>query len=112
MPAAGNETLYLNATSKTASTIGGLAVGVPGELRGWEKLHTRHGKLPWFASLVQTDRKTQADHVRRSRTKLFEGAIKLAREGFTVNVDLASAIQQGASDLRADSSQADRKSVV
>ncbi|KAL8287474.1 hypothetical protein RQP46_003332 [Phenoliferia psychrophenolica] len=82
MPAAGNETMYLNATSKTASTIGGLANGVPGELRGWEKLHSRHGKLPW--------------------TSLFAGAIKLAREGFTVNVDLAAAIQQGSSFIQAD----------
>ncbi|KAM0745866.1 gamma-glutamyltranspeptidase [Meredithblackwellia eburnea MCA 4105] len=82
MPAAGNETMYLNATSKTASTIGGLAVGVPGELRGWEALHQRHGKLNW--------------------TSLFAGAIKLGREGFTVNVDLAAAIQQGASFIKSD----------
>ena len=46
------------------------AVGVPGELRGWELLHQKHGKLPW--------------------EKLFEGAINLARYGFTVNHDLAS----------------------
>jgi gamma-glutamyltranspeptidase/glutathione hydrolase len=47
MPAAGNETMYINSTIPTPSTIGGLAVGVPGELRGWETLHKRHGKLPW-----------------------------------------------------------------
>ncbi|KAK4699938.1 hypothetical protein P7C70_g6314, partial [Phenoliferia sp. Uapishka_3] len=82
MPAAGNETMYLNATSKTASTIGGLAVGVPGELRGWEQLYLRHGSMNW--------------------TDLFTGAIKLAREGFTVNVDLAAGIQQGASFIKAD----------
>ncbi|EIN11385.1 gamma-glutamyltranspeptidase [Punctularia strigosozonata HHB-11173 SS5] len=72
MPAAGNETMYINTTVAHASTIGGLAVGVPGELRGWEKLHERHGKLPW---------KT-----------LFQPAIKLAQDGFKVTTDLAVAL--------------------
>lgn len=53
----------------------GVAVGVPGELRGWELLHQKHGKLPW--------------------AKLFEGAIKLARYGFTVNQDLGAALNNG-----------------
>ena len=56
--------------SQTKSTIGGLAVGVPAELRAWEALHSRHGSLPW------------AD--------LFAPAINIARTGFPVNVDLAS----------------------
>ena len=57
----------------------GTAVGVPGELRGWELLHQKHGKLPW--------------------AKLFEGAINLARHGFTVNQDLAAALNNGVGSL-------------
>lgn len=53
----------------------GLAVAIPGELRGWEHLHQQYGKLPW--------------------AKLFEGAIKLARHGFTVNEDLAAVLNNG-----------------
>jgi len=52
-----------------------VAVAVPGELRGWEYLHKKHGKLPW--------------------AKLFEGAIRLARYGFAVNQDLAVALNSG-----------------
>lgn len=73
MPAAGNETMYSQyGPDQTQSTIGGLAVGVPGELRAWESLHKNYGKLPW--------------------KRLFQPAIKLARNGFPVNVDLAAAI--------------------
>ena len=57
------------------SLIYAVAVAVPGELRGWEHLHRKHSKLPW--------------------AKLFEGAIKLARYGFTVNEDLATALNDG-----------------
>jgi len=53
----------------------GLAVAVPGEMRGWEYLHGKYGKLPW--------------------PKLFEGAIKLARDGFAVNEDLAAELNNG-----------------
>ncbi|KAJ7457876.1 gamma-glutamyltranspeptidase [Mycena latifolia] len=83
MPAAGNETMYVtNSSTQTLSTIGGLAVGVPGELRGWEMLHKRHGRLPW--------------------KHLFQPAIRVARSGFPVNVDLAAAINLGASFILKD----------
>ncbi|KAF8824863.1 gamma-glutamyltranspeptidase [Lentinula edodes] len=73
MPAAGNEYMYVNNSDPDASFLGGLSVGVPGDLRGWETLHQRHGSLPW--------------------EDLFVPAINLAQNGFEVNIDLASALQ-------------------
>jgi len=59
-----------------ASVHGGLAVAVPGELRGLELAHARHGSLPW---------KT-----------LVEPAAKMAREGVVVSAYLQHEIQSTA----------------
>ncbi|EHA56299.1 gamma-glutamyltransferase [Pyricularia oryzae 70-15] len=65
-PAASSENMYKN--KGTGSTRGGLASGIPGELRGLEYLHKHYGKLPW--------------------RDLLAPSIKLARDGFVVNADL------------------------
>jgi hypothetical protein len=52
----------------------GLAVAIPGELRGLELLHYRHGSISW--------------------EKLVRPAMELARDGFIVNTHLAKVIQQ------------------
>ncbi|KAF9501747.1 gamma-glutamyltranspeptidase [Pleurotus eryngii] len=49
-PALANATMYRN--NPNASRFGGLAVGVPGELRGLEEAYRRWGTLPW-SRLVQ-----------------------------------------------------------
>ncbi|KAK8133322.1 Glutathione hydrolase proenzyme [Apiospora kogelbergensis] len=65
-PAAAFEDMYKNNTN--ASLYGGLASGVPGELRGLEYLHNNYGALPW--------------------AQVMAPAIKVARNGFRVTEDL------------------------
>ena len=67
-PAAAFTDMYNN--NSDLSLYGGLASGVPGELRGLEYLHKHYGKLSWA-------------HVMRP-------AINVARNGFTVTQDLVS----------------------
>ncbi|KAF3483780.1 Gamma-glutamyltransferase [Arthroderma uncinatum] len=66
-PAAAFQDMFKN--SSDSSTRGGLASGVPGEVRGLEYLHKNYGKLPWSV--------------------VMQPAIRTARDGFRVTKDLA-----------------------
>ncbi|KAL8899234.1 MAG: hypothetical protein Q9207_006297 [Kuettlingeria erythrocarpa] len=55
-----------------ASLRGGLASGVPGQLRGLECIHTRYGRLSW--------------------SQVVRPAVELARNGFEVSEDLVHAM--------------------
>lgn len=67
-PEAAFETMYSPPLSNSnLSLYGGLASGVPGELRGLEYLHKNYASLPW--------------------KQLLQPAIKVARYGFTVTAD-------------------------
>ncbi|KAI8810447.1 gamma-glutamyltranspeptidase [Cladochytrium replicatum] len=69
-PAAASRDMYEG--NPTGSMIGGLSVGVPGEIRGFEYAHKKYGKLPW--------------------KRLFEPSIELCLNGWTVNRVLAMRI--------------------
>lgn len=87
-PAAISEGLYEeDGTYQPArSRRGGLASGVPGEIRGFAEAHARFGKLPWAA--------------------LFAPAIELAREGFVVSPHLAKRIAAVREGIAADAALA------
>ncbi|XP_075539774.1 scoloptoxin SSD14-like [Dermacentor variabilis] len=70
-----NVTQDLFVGKKTASIVGGLAVAVPGELRGYKELHNAYGKLNW--------------------SELFYDAILLAKCGFPIGKHLADALKAG-----------------
>jgi gamma-glutamyltranspeptidase/glutathione hydrolase len=85
-PAATRAALYMeNGTPQSArSRVGGLAVGVPGEVAGWVALHERFGRLPLAVVL--------------------EPAIRLARDGFRLadSPHLARQLDRLQTLLRAD----------
>ncbi|KAK4101064.1 gamma-glutamyltranspeptidase [Parathielavia hyrcaniae] len=65
-PAAAHRDMYGH--NQNASIYGGLAVAVPGELRGLEYLHKKYGRLPWSMVVMP--------------------AARVARNGFRVTEDL------------------------
>jgi gamma-glutamyltranspeptidase len=77
-PAAASEDMFLKAPLEDASIIGGLSIGVPGELRGLELAHARHGKLPW-ASLVEPVIRLAQDGVAVTNMLSFEIAFAAAQ---------------------------------
>ncbi|XP_078682131.1 glutathione hydrolase 1 proenzyme-like [Branchiostoma floridae x Branchiostoma belcheri] len=67
-PAGASKDMFKSASS----TTGGLAVAVPGEIRGYWEAHQRYGKLPW--------------------SELFQPAINLAEKGLCIRKALGIAI--------------------
>ena len=76
-PGLASKTMFVD--DPLAAQIGGLSVGVPGELRGLEAAHSLWGQLPW--------------------SELVEPSVELAA-GWKVDVELAKRLQIPVGDCR------------
>lgn len=76
-PASASPTMFLDTQGKPRAfmdaVVGGLSVGVPGNIAMLAKAHREHGRLPW--------------------ARLFQPAIRLAADGFRVPPRMANAVQ-------------------
>jgi gamma-glutamyltranspeptidase len=75
-PSKASTNMYEN-QPEYATVFGGMAIGVPGELRGLELAHARHGRLPW--------------------SQVVDPVMRLAMRGIEVNPNLAHEIKLMAS---------------
>ncbi|CAM0141350.1 hypothetical protein VKS41_003946 [Umbelopsis sp. WA50703] len=79
-PAAAHRDMYIKDPSK--AQVGGLAVGVPGEIRGFQLAHEKYGKLSW--------------------AELFAPAIDISRNGFNTTRLLAQRLESAATWILQD----------
>ncbi|KAI3967472.1 hypothetical protein MKX01_012282 [Papaver californicum] len=79
-PLAASQDMY--AKKATAKFRGALSMGVPGEIAGLHEAWLRHGRLPWI--------------------KLFQPAIKLAKDGFLVTPCFANYIKNEENKIMTD----------
>jgi gamma-glutamyltranspeptidase/glutathione hydrolase len=89
-PAAAHRDMYLDAQGRVVSRrsmVGGLAVGVPGTVRGLAAVHRRFGSRPWSA--------------------LVAPAIHLAREGFVVPGGMAALVAERLAEVGDDTNFAE-----
>jgi gamma-glutamyltranspeptidase/glutathione hydrolase/leukotriene-C4 hydrolase len=99
-PALSNQTMYEN--QPMASRYGGLAVAVPGELRGLQEAHRRWGTIPWKDLVEPAARLAAGWHVQRELARRIQVSFGLnQRFMFTVSSQIYSSLMLDSPDWSA-----------